>query len=123
MPPFRYLHYQEGNWMDRVIQAEIDGTRNIVIGGQGEAEVNTQWTPEKTTKHLHYVAEQCGYMCGRLAYSKTRSRITLTIWTHEGQFRIIWANTTGIPQLIGIWDVDNPKGWKWENHNPFRQAS
>jgi len=127
MPPFRYLHYKEGNWMDRVIQAEIDGIQNIVIGGQGEAEVNTKWTPQKTSDHLHYVSEQCGYVTGHLYSFDNDTKIGLKIYTSEGQFRLVWS-ATGISHLpinlLYIENLTNPKkGWCWKNENPFRKAS
>ena len=115
-PPFRYRFYEEGNWMDRIIQAEIDGTHNIVIGGQGEAEVNTKWTPEETSKSLHYVSEQCGYVTGSL-HTHADHTTRLEIYTTEGQFELVWDGF----QPIRIVDVNNPKGWHWSNQNPWRQ--
>ena len=126
MPPFRYLNYQEGNWMDRVIQAEIDGTKNIVIGGQGEAEVNTKWTPQETSKHLHYVSEQCGYVTGTLHSVENDTKISLTIFTSESEFRLVWSGTgiSHLPiKLLYIENLREPKGWCWKNENPFRKAS
>ena len=128
-PPFRYLNYKEGNWMDRRIQQEMDGVCNIVIGGQGEAEVNTKWTPEETSKHLHYVSEQCGYFTGHLTYNNHGDKKGCTIGTNitflricttEGEFRLEWSEG----QLICITPIgDNLLNWKWDNVNPFRQAS
>ena len=91
--PFQYHNYQEGNWMKRVMLAEIDGKRNIVIGGQGEAEVNTKWTPEKTVKHLRYVSEQCGYITSGLSVFARKTSTPekmLTICTNEGRFLLVW---------------------------------
>ena len=123
-PPMRYMHYKEGNWMDRVIQAEIDGKQNIVIGGQGEAEVNTKWTPQETSKHLHYVSEQCGYVTGSLHVFDDDTKISLKIYTTEGQFRLVWSGT-GISHLLTrllyIENLTDPNGWCWSNKNPFRQ--
>ncbi len=125
-PPYTYHHYKEGNWMDRVIQAEIDGKQNIVIGGQGEAEVNTKWTPQKTSDHLHYVSEQCGYVTGHLHFNKDDTKIGLKIYTSEGQFRLVWSGT-GIShspcRLLYIENLQDTKGWCWSNKNPFRKAS
>jgi len=102
MPPFRYLHYKEGNWMKRIYQFEIDGKRNIVIGGQGEAEVNTKNTPKHTAKHLHYVAGQCGYMVGNL--TKKNGIATLRVNTSEGNFRLVWENDQ--LQRVERWNYD-----------------
>lgn len=120
-PPYTYHHYKEGNWMDRIIQAEIEGKQNIVIGGQGEAEVNTKWTPQKTSEHLHYVSEQCGYCTGHLSQMESMQRITLRIFTTESEFLIIWNSKT--LELLTIKNIKNPKGWCWSNKNPFRKAS
>ena len=111
--------------MDRVIQAEIEGKQNIVIGGQGEAEVNTQWTPRYTSRHLYSVAEQCGYMTNGLQVSKDDMTVSLDIYTDEGEFKIVWKriNTTVSPlKLVYIKNLHNPKGWSWKNENPFRKA-
>ncbi len=75
--------------MRRIMQWEIEGKVNIVIGGQGEAEVNTKWSPEHTSKHLHYVAEQCGYMCGGITHRADKTT-TVTIATAEGIFCLVW---------------------------------
>ncbi len=126
MPPFRYLNYKEGNWMNRVIQAEIDGKQNIVIGGQGEAEVNTEWTPQKTSDHLHYVSEQCGYVTGHLHSFDNNTKIGLKIYTSEGEFLLVWDGTgiSHLPiRLLYIENLHDSKGWCWSNENPFRQAS
>jgi len=95
LPPYRYANYQEGNWMKRIMHFELNGLRNIVIGGQGEAEVNTKWTPEKTSKHLHYVSKQCGYITGTLQiFGKKTAETTKTlkISTPEGNYMLIWLN-------------------------------
>ena len=128
-PPYRYLHYKEGNWMDRVMQAWIDGTQNIVIGGQGEAEVNTKWTPQETSDSLHRVSEQCGYFTGHLTYNNHGDKkgctmgtnlIFLRICTTEGEFRLEWSEG----QLVCITPIgENLLGWSWDNVNPFRQTA
>ena len=56
------MNYEQGNGIWRVMQFEQDGRRNIVIGGQGEAEVNVKWSFDEAFKSLCNVAEQCGYM-------------------------------------------------------------
>ena len=100
MPPFRYLNWREGNWIARLIYFEREGRRNIVIGGQGEAEVNVKWTPEQTSKHLHYVAGECGYLCGNLR--KRADSVLLRISTHEGLFELEWK----AGRLEHIWSIE-----------------
>ena len=99
---YGYKNHRFGNWMARVEQFELSGRLNIVIGGQGEAEVNTKWTPEKTSKHLHYVAEQCGYMCARLNPLAGGKYKSLKIYTSEGYYSLNWEND----QLKGIFELD-----------------
>ena len=51
--------------IDREVQQQIigenTGRRNYVIGGQGEAELNVNMSPEDTYQNLFDVGEQCGY--------------------------------------------------------------
>ena len=121
MPEYRYANYEEGNWFDRVIQFELEGKRNIVIGGQGEAETNTQWTPQRTADNLHHAADQCGYCCGSLHRGPDVD--TLVISTHEGTFRLTWDKGGHLAHIVTLnsytGEVD-PEGWNWKNYNPFR---
>ncbi len=63
---YKYKNYEAeafvGEAMNRLHALEDSGERNIVIGGTGEAEVNTKWTFEEAVKSLCNVAEQCGYL-------------------------------------------------------------
>ena len=98
-PPCRYTNYEEGNWTGRLLWRQADGSRNIVIGGQGEAEVNTKQSPAAASANLHYVAEQCGYIVGHLRH-KGNSTLLL-VNTHDGLFDLEWVNS----QLEHIWRV------------------
>ena len=124
-PDYHYYNYEAGNWMERIIRFEIEGKRNIVIGGQGEAEVNTKWTPQETSKHLHYVSEQCGYMTGTLHHFDNDTKIGLTIYTTESQFRLVWSGTgiSHLPaRLLYIENLNDADGWNWVNRNPWNKA-
>lgn len=90
---YRYLNYEEGNWLKRVEEFENSGRRNIVIGGQGEAEVNTQWTPEETFKHLCYVAGECGYLCRR-AKDANSDRLEVRVYLPHGAFAVVYCGDT-----------------------------
>jgi len=73
-------------------------TLHLKAGG-----ISTKPLPSLASKHLHYVAEECGYMVGRLNYNKDETKISLVISTHEGSFRLEWANSKdGRTQLISI---------------------
>jgi hypothetical protein len=89
-PEYKYLHWKEGNWLGRVMFLELTGRRSIVIGGQGEAEVNAKADPNTEAKNLHYVAEQCGYVTGSLTKEKKDGTRSLFISTSEGYFRLVW---------------------------------
>jgi len=95
-PEYPYTNYVEGNWMKRVMQFELDGRHSIVIGGQGEAEVNTKRTPQETLNNLRNVAEQCGYMVSGLEqimdFEDNCCGWFLGIATSNGIFRLIWDN-------------------------------
>ena len=73
--------------MEELHLMQLSGERSIVIGGQGEAEVNVKQTPEECSKHLHYVAEECGYFIGRLKHDGDET--SLEVCNH-GQYRVIW---------------------------------
>jgi len=101
-PPMRFQNWVEATGgpveqMERLHALQLKGDRNIVLG-PGEAEVSTKDTPQETSKHLHYVAEQCGYMCGNLAGTKDGGT-HLVIWKDFGPFDIIW-NAAG--ELVRI---------------------
>ena len=89
---YLYKNHKPGNWLRALQAAEESGIRSIVIGGQGEAEVNANDSPDATEKNLHYVAEQCGYYVGKL--HRDGGGVCLDIQTSEGRFRIVWAALT-----------------------------
>lgn len=124
MPDYRYRHHVPAGpveQMDRLHALEVMGYRNIVVGGVGEAEVNTRWSPEKTAGALHAVSAACGYMCGRLERGPDGKR-HIFISTHDGTFRIewvdgrltairreVWRSTDGVSVLVKSVPV-----WTWE---------
>lgn len=82
------------NWLTGVNALEVlqqhAGLRNIVIGGQGEAEANTFETPENAYARLDRVAEECGYLVGR---PRTQGETTtITVQLPHGVFRLVWLN-------------------------------
>lgn len=115
---YTYANYEAGNWLRRLQEWERDGRRDIVIGGQGEAEVNVKQCPRKVSANLHYVAEQCGYMVGRLNYAKADKGLSLTIWTSDGHYRLYW-NTADPDQGGKLHHIDTldsdgkPVGRSW----------
>ena len=103
MPPMRYTNWEEGNWLAAVTEAQRTGRRDIVIGGQGEAEVNTRDTPQEAARRLRHVAEQCGYRCEQLRGGGDEHR--LRFWTFDGLFEIEWIRG----ELAHIWRLDMDK--------------
>ena len=83
---YLYKNYIEGDGIARRKEFEKLGKRNIVIGGQGEAECNTLWTFKETVKSLINVSQQCGYY----VFSDDDHH-TIDIYTHEGHFRLKFA--------------------------------
>ena len=61
-PPYAYRFWKEGDGFARRQELELLGEMNIVIGGQGEAEVNVKRSYEETLNELHRVACECGYL-------------------------------------------------------------
>ena len=95
MPPMRYRNWVESNPMEQIERQhrlQVEGKRQIVLG-PGEAEVNTNQSPEEASKHLHYVAEECGYMGERLTPDAGDGKQSLTVFKDFGPFRIEWENS------------------------------
>jgi hypothetical protein len=68
---YLYRHYEKGDGMKACIEAERRGDVNIVIGREGEHEVNTKWSLEEAYKQL---AKRCEDVGGLV--------------THLGQYRL-----------------------------------
>jgi hypothetical protein len=117
--PFPYRNWEPGNWLRELHAAEVLGSRNIVIGGQGEADFCSKAVPPAVVKHLHYVAGQCGYFVGRLTRPVDGYQ-HLAITTHDGSYVIHWHRD----ELLRIttaegrdcWRADNPglRNWSGE---------
>jgi len=97
---YAYHHWIAGDGVARLRQQQKSGERNIVIGSQGEAEVNVRWTPDEAYKNLFHAAEACGYAItkGRWEFSTSELELGLP----HGHFRITWWNNQlhAIDQII-----------------------
>lgn len=99
-PPFRYAHWEPGNWLRREHDYQLAGKRAIVVGGQGEADVYADRPAAETSKHLNYVAGACGYYSHPLHQSEAYhadygcalATATKEYTTHEGHFRLVWVS-------------------------------
>lgn len=94
---YPYTNWEPGNWLRDIDAAERAGARNIVIGGTGEADFAATDRPDQVSKHLHYVAEQCGYFVGKLTRTPDGG-YRLNVTTEETH-TVVW-NATG--QLVRI---------------------
>ena len=63
------------------------GEINIVIGGSGEAEVNTKWTPEETYSRLCHVSEECGYFTSKGKWFDHTKEIFIVT---DGEYRLTY---------------------------------
>jgi hypothetical protein len=66
---------------------EKSGKKNIVIGGSGEAEVNTKWTPEEAFAELCRVSEQCGYFTSKGTWLPHMKEIFVVT---DGQYKLTY---------------------------------
>jgi len=89
---YDYKHWEGGNWLRAMQAQEREGKRNIIIGGQGEAEVNVKRTPAEVAKHLHRIAHECGYCIDRLVTRKFKGKEIKTLNAHvcAGSFMLVW---------------------------------
>lgn len=87
---FLYLNWTPGDGIARVRDFERRGLRNIVIGWQGEAEVNVNDSPAATRAHLVNVAEQCGYLIDCFT-SDQEHKAVLRCHLSHGTFDLVWA--------------------------------
>jgi len=62
---FAYRHYVKGDPIPELIRMQRSGERNIVLGGEGEHEVNVNWTIDVAQAELANVCEHCGGLCWR----------------------------------------------------------
>lgn len=100
MPPMRYLKWEPGNARARLQEQQRSGARSIVIGWQGEAEVNVNDTPHAARAHLVDVAEQCGYMIDLLT-DRGDGLPRLRCYLSHGVYDLVWAVDVNAPHPPG----------------------
>ncbi len=103
--PFRYRFWVPSTpmeQMERLHALQVKGDRCILLGS-GEAEVYATQTPQEASKQLHYVAEQCGYLVGRLVPGANEWDYTLDVYKDWGPFRIEWQ----AGQLVRVWKLSD----------------
>lgn len=91
--PYLYQNWLAGDGVARQDELQRTGERSIVIGGQGEAEVNVKTPPGDVFKNLCRVAEQCGYSVRKGQWGRfSTTTKELEILMPHGHFRLIWWN-------------------------------
>jgi len=60
---FDYRNYEEGDPRALLLEMQRSGRRNIVLGGEGEHEVNATWAIDTAYRTLSHVCEMCGGLC------------------------------------------------------------
>ena len=108
MPPFRFLHHVESDPLTilcRLHALQLLGKRPITLG-PGEADIYATSSPEATSKHLHYVAGECGYLCHMLR-KDAFGDVTLQLNKHGGPFVMRWRKDVLV-------SVETPCGVFWK---------
>lgn len=88
-----YKHFVEGDPGARLLELQRKGERNIVIGGEGEHEVNALWGIGQAYKHLANICEVCGGLVVKegltqLLLMKPYGPSFVLVWMHGKLYRI-----------------------------------
>jgi len=88
-----FKHFQYGNPSIRLLKLQRSGEINIVIGGEGEHEVNANWSIEKAYEHLAATCEACGGLvvhdgATQLVLMKTYGPSFVIEWMHGKLYKI-----------------------------------
>jgi len=89
----KYSHHVEGDPRVRLLELQRSGGVNIVIGGEGEHEVNANWTIDKAYGHLADTCEACGGLVVKdglcqLLLMKTYGPSFVIEWMHGKLYKI-----------------------------------
>ena len=100
-----YKHWVEGDPRIRLLELQRSGEINIVIGGEGEHEVNANWTIHEAYAHLANVCNECGGLVVRdgtlqLVLGKTYGPTYVLEWMHGRLYRI------SIRKHISWWEAE-----------------
>ena len=100
-----YKHYVEGDPRVRLLELQRSGEINIVIGGEGEHEVNANWTMDEAHKHLAETSEACGGLVVRdgltqLLLMKSYGPSFVIEWMHGCLYKI------SIREHITWWEAE-----------------
>ena len=102
-----YKHYKYGDPEIRFDELRNSGQVNIVIGGEGEHEVNVNWSIDQAYKHLSSVCEDCGGLCW-----KERKDLLILDKPYHGGFNLEYEG--GKLKRILMETRQTPKFTWWE---------
>ncbi len=94
---YDYANWEPGNWLRDLQAAQTAGARNIVIGGQGEADFSATTDPHDVARHLHSIACECGYIVGTLVHSATGCSLVVCA---NGVHRVEWDNAGRLIRIV-----------------------
>lgn len=99
-----YKHYVEGDPRIRLLELQRSGEINIVLGGEGEHEVNSKWTIDEAYKHLDHVCNECGGLCWKekpdtLIVDKPYGGAFTLVYV-DGELHMIFKETRQIPKYV-----------------------
>lgn len=88
-----YSHYVGGDPRIRLLKLQRNGEINIVIGGEGEHEVNAKWSIDEAYRQLADTCEACGGLVVRdglsqLLLMKTYGPSFVIEWMHGKLYKI-----------------------------------
>lgn len=78
-----YKYYNKGNPIAELIRLQRSGEKNIVLGGEGEHEVNMNWTISEATARLSATCEAVGGLSWREGQ-------TIIVDTDHGAFHLVY---------------------------------
>jgi len=83
---FAYRNYKKGNPVVELIKMQRSGEKNIVLGGEGEHEVNVKWTFGDALQALSETCEAVGGLCWR------ENPTTIIVDTYHGAFHLVYED-------------------------------
>ncbi len=98
---YPYRNFKAGDGYRARLEVERRGDRNIVIGGQGEHEINALWSINEAYEKLAHVSEECGGLTTK------DSLILLTVCKETGEHRIEYMHD----KLYRITRIENVPEW------------
>jgi hypothetical protein len=103
--PFRYAHWEKGDWREDALEAYRTGERDIPL--RGEADVDATDSLGVTLKRLLRVGCECGFLAKQTAENE------ITVYHQEGTFLLVYGPVGKITNTLA--EIRVPAGdgsWK-----------